>query len=107
MRSEVRCCTVVVSLDLLSLSLESFRMFLATFSNIIGAIVLITVVIPWFLLGAFAIGCLYAYAAAFYRSSARELKVFFSVRIKFITRLPSVPAATRRHLEIVVVFAFL
>ena len=45
----------------------------------IGAIVLITIVIPWFILGAFLVGCLYAYAAAFYRSSARELKVFFSL----------------------------
>jgi hypothetical protein len=50
-------------------------MLLATLSNIIGGIILITIVIPWFIIGAFAIGLLYAYAAAFYRSSARELKV--------------------------------
>lgn len=50
---------------------------MATFSGVIGGILLITIVIPWFILGAFVVGILYAYSAAFYRSSARELKVFF------------------------------
>lgn len=62
-------------IHLLNLSLESFRMFMGTFSGIIGGILLITIVIPWFFIGAFVIGLLYAYAAMFYRSSARELKV--------------------------------
>jgi len=50
-------------------------MFTSTFSSILGAIILISIVLPWFLIGVFAILLLYVYAAAFYRASARELKV--------------------------------
>lgn len=57
-------------------TLESIRMFLATFGSIFGAIILIGIVIPWFLLAAFAIMLIYAYSAAFYRASSRELKVY-------------------------------
>uniref|UniRef100_A0A8H7Y0W3 ABC transporter n=1 Tax=Psilocybe cubensis TaxID=181762 RepID=A0A8H7Y0W3_PSICU len=53
---------------------DALRMFMATFSAIIGAIILISVVLPWFLIGVFAICLGYVYAAAFYRASARELK---------------------------------
>jgi hypothetical protein len=54
---------------------EALRMFTSTFSSILGAIILISIVLPWFLIGVFAILLLYVYAAAFYRASARELKV--------------------------------
>lgn len=50
-------------------------MFLLTMSNIIGAIVLVSIVQPWFLLAVAVILVVYLYAAAFYRASARELKV--------------------------------
>ncbi|KDR78881.1 hypothetical protein GALMADRAFT_244520 [Galerina marginata CBS 339.88] len=53
---------------------DALRMFMGTFSNILGAIILISIVLPWFLIGVFAILLAYAYAAAFYRASARELK---------------------------------
>ena len=53
-------------------------MFSATFSNIIGAIILISIVLPWFLIAVFAILLIYYFYAVFYRSSARELKVRFS-----------------------------
>jgi len=56
-------------------TVESIRMFLATLGSIVGAIILIGIVIPWFLIAAFAIMLIYAYSAAFYRASSRELKV--------------------------------
>jgi hypothetical protein len=52
-------------------------MFMGTFSSILGAIILISIILPWFLIGVFAILVVYVYAAAFYRASARELKVRF------------------------------
>lgn len=54
---------------------DALRMFMATLSNIIGAIILISIVLPWFLIAVFAILAIYYYYAVFYRSSARELKV--------------------------------
>ncbi|KAF8656809.1 hypothetical protein AX16_002359 [Volvariella volvacea WC 439] len=53
---------------------DSLRMFAGTTSSIIGAIILISIVLPWFLIGVFCILIVYIYAAAFYRASARELK---------------------------------
>ncbi|KIY65390.1 hypothetical protein CYLTODRAFT_492364 [Cylindrobasidium torrendii FP15055 ss-10] len=53
---------------------ESFRLLFNTVANIIGAVVLIAVVLPWFLIAVFVIGVLYVYSAAFYRASAREIK---------------------------------
>lgn len=52
-------------------------MFLNTFSSIIGAIILIAIVLPWFLIAVAVCGVLYVMAAAFYRASAREIKVGF------------------------------
>ena len=56
---------------------DSYRMFLMTFSSIIGAVILIAIVLPWFLIAVTAVSILYALAAMFYRASARELKVCF------------------------------
>ncbi|KAJ7671586.1 ABC transporter [Mycena polygramma] len=53
---------------------EALRMFFATFANIIGAIILIAVILPWFLIAVVCILIMYVYFAAFYRSSAREIK---------------------------------
>ncbi|KAF9466563.1 ABC transporter [Collybia nuda] len=53
---------------------DSLRMLAGTSSSIIGAIILISIVLPWFLIGVFCIIILYLYAASFYRASARELK---------------------------------
>jgi hypothetical protein len=50
-------------------------MFSATASSILGAIILISIVLPWFLIGVVVILGGYWYAAMFYRASARELKV--------------------------------
>jgi len=56
---------------------DSMRTVVATSSLIVGAVILIAIVIPWFLIGIVFIFIIYAYAAAFYRASARELKVRF------------------------------
>jgi ABC-type multidrug transport system permease subunit len=50
-------------------------MFLNTFANIIGAVILISIVLPWFLIAVAIVCVLYVMAAAFYRASAREMKV--------------------------------
>jgi ABC-type multidrug transport system permease subunit len=50
-------------------------MFLSTLSNILGAIILISIILPWFLIAVVIVSILYAMAAAFYRASAREMKV--------------------------------
>ena len=53
---------------------DSLRMFFSTLSNILGAVILIAIVLPWFLIAGFSISALYLWAAMFYRASARELK---------------------------------
>lgn len=54
---------------------DAMRMLVATLANIVGAIILIGIVIPWFLVAVAAILVCYIWAAFFYRASARELKV--------------------------------
>lgn len=54
---------------------DAMRMFVATLGNILGAIILIAIVLPWFLIAVGAVGVAYIWAAMFYRASARELKV--------------------------------
>ena len=54
---------------------ESIRMFANTFSSILGAIILIAIVLPWFLIAVAVVMLIYLYAAMYYRASARELKV--------------------------------
>ena len=50
-------------------------MLAATLAQILGAIILIATVLPYFLVAVTVISIIYVYAAIFYRSSARELKV--------------------------------
>lgn len=57
------------------IQIDSLRLFSMTFSSILGAIILISIVLPWFLIAVVVILTAYMYAAAFYRASARELKV--------------------------------
>jgi ABC-type multidrug transport system fused ATPase/permease subunit len=59
--------------------IDAFRMFLNTFSSIVGAVILISIVLPWFLIAVGAVCVMYIMAAAFYRASARELKVWFKL----------------------------
>ncbi|KAH9902793.1 P-loop containing nucleoside triphosphate hydrolase protein [Cubamyces lactineus] len=53
---------------------DAMRMFVATLANILGAIILIAIVLPWFLIAVGAVSVAYVWAALFYRASARELK---------------------------------
>lgn len=55
--------------------LDSLRMFFATLSSILGAVILISIVLPWFLIAICAVSVCYWLGAVFYRASARELKV--------------------------------
>ncbi|KAH8831323.1 P-loop containing nucleoside triphosphate hydrolase protein [Flagelloscypha sp. PMI_526] len=64
----------LVSASLTQSKSESLRMFSATMANIIGAIILISIIVPWFLIGIFGILVIYGYIAHFYRASARDLK---------------------------------
>ncbi|KAI0041202.1 ABC transporter [Auriscalpium vulgare] len=54
---------------------DAIRTFLNTFSGVIGAVILIAILQPWFLIAVAVVTVMYAMAAAFYRASARELKV--------------------------------
>ena len=54
---------------------DAMRMFVATLANILGAIILIAIVLPWFLIAVGVVSVAYIWAAMFYRASARELKV--------------------------------
>jgi len=58
-------------------------MLLNTSSSIIGAIILISILLPWFLIAVGIVFVLYAMAAAFYRASARETKVRASEIVGF------------------------
>ncbi|THH30017.1 hypothetical protein EUX98_g4182 [Antrodiella citrinella] len=58
---------------------DATRMFTSTLSNIVGAIILIAIVLPWFLIAVFTILAFYLWAAMFYRVSARELKRLDSI----------------------------
>ncbi|KAI9467371.1 ABC transporter [Lactarius psammicola] len=53
---------------------DSFRILINTFSTIIGAIVVISILHPWFLIAVAVVFVFYAMASAFYRASAREMK---------------------------------
>ncbi|KAF8519129.1 ABC transporter [Hysterangium stoloniferum] len=53
---------------------DSFRFMCTTLASITGAIILIAIILPYFLVPVAVISVVYVYAALFYRSSARELK---------------------------------
>lgn len=63
---------------------DSLRMFMGTFSSILGAIILIAIIVPYFLVPVACILTIYFYAALFYRSSARELKVCWCSFLLFV-----------------------
>ncbi|KAF9510628.1 hypothetical protein BS47DRAFT_1395829 [Hydnum rufescens UP504] len=53
---------------------EALRMMTTTLSQIIGAVILISILLPWFLIPVGIVILLYFNIGVFYRSSARELK---------------------------------
>ena len=101
---------------------DEMRMFENTFSQMIGAIVLISVsthstldvqpcshelqiVVPWFLIAMSVVIVIYYYMALFYRSSARELKV--SSVLGSLSYSYRSSAETRFYPAIIGLFAFL
>ena len=54
---------------------DAMRMLVATMASILGAVILIAIVLPWFLIAVGVVGIAYVWSAIFYRASARELKV--------------------------------
>ncbi|GLB40166.1 putative ABC protein [Lyophyllum shimeji] len=52
----------------------SMRLLALTLSNVLGAVVIISIIEPYFIIVALAISFAYQYFAAFYRASAREVK---------------------------------
>jgi len=57
----------------------SMRLFVLTIANVIGAVLIITILEHYFLIAAFVILVGYQYFAAFYRESAREIKRLDSI----------------------------
>lgn len=53
---------------------DAFRMLMGTFGQIIASIILVSVILPWFLLPVAVIFLFYYWGSLFYRASARELK---------------------------------
>ncbi|KAL0070194.1 hypothetical protein AAF712_002684 [Marasmius tenuissimus] len=53
---------------------EAMRQFLGTIVQVIGSIVLVSIIIPWFLIAVVFVLVLYYWITIFYRASARELK---------------------------------
>ncbi|KZV72166.1 ABC transporter, partial [Peniophora sp. CONT] len=53
---------------------DALRTFFTGFMGMIGAVVLISIVLPWFLIGVAVIAVLYGFVTVFYRASAREVK---------------------------------
>lgn len=54
---------------------DAMRMFAGTLVQIVGTIVLVSIVLPWFLLAVGALLLAYYWVGIFYRASAREIKV--------------------------------
>ncbi|ESK89717.1 abc transporter [Moniliophthora roreri MCA 2997] len=53
---------------------EAMRQFLGTMVQVIGSIILVSIIIPWFLIAVAFVLVLYYWITIFYRASARELK---------------------------------
>ena len=53
---------------------EAFRMLLSTTAQVVGAVVLISMLLPWFLLAVFVVLCMFIVLGMYYRPSARELR---------------------------------
>jgi hypothetical protein len=68
---------------------DSARMLLMTFANILGAVILIGILLPWFLIAVGVVAIAYIWLAVFYSVSARELKVVsYSLTVKILKIYP-------------------
>lgn len=62
-------------IEIISSLAENLRAFVTKSADVIGTIILISIILPWFLIAVAAVLLIYIYASFFYRASARELKV--------------------------------
>ncbi|WVQ95135.1 hypothetical protein IAU59_002229 [Kwoniella sp. CBS 9459] len=58
---------------------DAMRMAIGTLSNIVGAVILLAIVEPYFLIAMAVVSLLYVHNAAFYRRSSREFKRIDSI----------------------------
>jgi hypothetical protein len=86
---------------------DSFRIFIASLSNIIGAILFVSVILSWFLIAVAVVSVFYIMATAFYRASAREMKVRVSKALYFEVFTDKVLPASGNYLAIITIFPFL
>lgn len=73
--SLIRFSSMSMMVCLYGLSVDSLRIFINMFATVIGAIILVAIVLPWFLIAVGVCIVLYIMASAYYRASAREIQV--------------------------------
>lgn len=66
---------------------DAIRMFVGTLAQIIGAIVLVSIVQPYFLIAVTVILVAYYWVGIYYRPSAREIRVRIHSKVHFCYRL--------------------
>jgi hypothetical protein len=57
---------------------DSFRLVVSNFSAVLGGVIIISIVLPWFLIAVFVVFIANVYVAVFYQTSSRDLKVCFA-----------------------------
>lgn len=77
---------------------EALRMFFSTTAQVIGAIVLIAIILPWFLLAVAVVVVLFVLTSMYYRPAARELR-----RLDALLRSPIYEHATESLAGIMVI----
>lgn len=85
---------IVTSPPLLTVLSEALRMFVVIISGVLGSVVVIAIIEHYFLIAVAFIVVGYLYFAAFYRSSARELKrlgEFFVIYQGHTTKISQMP----------------
>ncbi|KAF4981721.1 hypothetical protein FZEAL_2523 [Fusarium zealandicum] len=53
---------------------ETLRLFISTTAQVVGTIVVVTIIVPWFIVIAFILLLIYVWTGMYYRPSARELR---------------------------------
>lgn len=56
---------------------DAMRMLMGTLVQVVGSIVLVSIILPWFLICIAVILVMYHWLALFYRASSRDFKVCF------------------------------
>ncbi|KAF7196178.1 Multidrug resistance protein fer6, partial [Pseudocercospora fuligena] len=77
---------------------EALRMFLSTTAQVVGAVVLIAILLPWFLLAVAFVVVMFVFTGMYYRPAARELR-----RLDALLRSPIYEHATESLAGIMVI----